>query len=134
MFNTLITSLKSETPAPADLQLALAALMVRVAKADGIYVFEEIRQIDAILAKRFALTPVDATKLRDRAQALEKTAPETIAFATSLKSAIPFAERSAIVAAMWDVMLADGQIVPSEATAFHDVARVLGVDTSDLET
>lgn len=134
MFNTLITSLKSETPAPADLQLALAALMVRVAKADGIYVFEEIRQIDAILAKRFSFSPVDATKLRDRAQALEANAPDTVMFAATLKPSIPFAERSAIVAAMWDVMMADGRIAPSEATAFHDVARVLGIDTSDLET
>ena len=133
MFTSLIDKLSAATPAATDLRLAQAALMVRVAKADGLYVFEEIRQIDAILAKRFGLSAVDATKLRDAAQKLETSAPDTLAFAAALKPAIPFADRSAIIAALWDVVIADGQIAPTEATAFHDVARVLGVDTSDLE-
>lgn len=133
MFDKLLSSLTSHTPAEADLRLAEAALLVRVAKADGLYVFEEIREIDAILARRFGLGPVEATRLRDAAQKLEAAAPDTAAFAAALKSAIPFAERSAIVVAMWDVIRADGQVKPSEAGAFHDVARVLGIDPADLE-
>jgi len=133
MFNALISALKAETPAEADLRLPLAALMVRVAKADGLYAFEEIRQIDAILERRFGLNVVEAARLRAEAQKLEAAAPGGTAFAAALKPAIPFAERSAIIAALWEVILADGQVKPSEAHTFHEVAAVLGIDTADLE-
>ncbi|MFA5580904.1 MAG: TerB family tellurite resistance protein [Paracoccaceae bacterium] len=135
MFKNLIAALaggRLDTLPADEAQLALGALLVRVAKSDGNYAFEEIRQIDHILADRFDLNPVEAAQLRTRCQKLEAQAPATAEFVQAVKPAIPFAERSAWVAAMWKVVLADGNSVNAEESAFRQVASALGIDTTDL--
>ena len=69
-------------PEPATLpqpnpQLALGALLVRVAFADEKYRATEIGQIDRILAQTFDLNPIDAAKLRATCEKLERDAPGT---------------------------------------------------------
>ena len=47
----------------ADAAHAMGALLVRAAKADDAYLFEEIAIIDRILARRHDLNPVEACLL-----------------------------------------------------------------------
>jgi uncharacterized tellurite resistance protein B-like protein len=60
---TGVSEFQTELPA-ADARTALGALMVRAAKADKAYLFEEVEQIDAVLAKLYGLNPVQAAKMR----------------------------------------------------------------------
>ena len=67
MFEALLKALtgEDETPLPEpDARLALAALLVRLARTDGHYEASEIARIDVILGRRYALSDADAAKLR----------------------------------------------------------------------
>lgn len=136
MFSELLTRLTQPRPLPlpdTDARLALAALLVRVAKSDNNFAFEEVRQIDRILAERYGLSPVAAAKLRAQAQKMEPQAPATADFARSVKAAVPYADRSAVVVALWSVIVSDGAEKPEEAVVLAEIAGVLGVSTEDLE-
>ena len=117
-----------KTPLPdADAPHALGALLVRAAKADDAYLFEEIAIIDKILAKRHDLNPVEAAKMRAECELLEKQLPLTSEIAAILEHAISTAEKEATLSALWQVALADGIIHAEEDTLLHRIEEVLGV-------
>jgi uncharacterized tellurite resistance protein B-like protein len=123
-------------PAPdsfpdADARLALSALLVRVAKADAHYSVEEIRRIDRILATRYQLNPVESAQLRAEAEALEHEAPDTVRFTRAIKDAVPFEERLAVIEALWDVVLADGEREDNEMALLRLIAPMLGITDQD---
>ena len=63
MFETLLARLKGAHTAPLpadDARLALATLLVRIAKSDHHYAFEEIVKIDEVLAERYDLSVIAA--------------------------------------------------------------------------
>ena len=116
------------TPLPqADASHAMGALMVRAAKADESYLFEEIAMIDRILAKRHNINPVAAAKLRAECEVLERVMPDTDDIATILEHAISTEEKEATLLALWHVVFADGVKRPSEDNLLHHIEDVLGV-------
>ena len=117
-----------KTPLPdADAPHAMGALLVRAAKADASYLFEELAIIDKILAKRHNLNPVEAAKMRAECEVLEKEIPRTSDIAAILEHAISTAEKEATLIALWQVALADGTIHAEEDTLLHRIEEVLGV-------
>ena len=102
---------RAPTPNPLpqpNAQLALGALLVRVALANRQYLASEVAQIDRILATTFAIKPLDAAKLRAECEALERHAPGTPEFTEILRQEVPYSERFALAEAMWSVAMADG--------------------------
>ena len=72
MIANFLKRLTVPAPAPqsdSDARLALGALLVRLARADGDYAADEIAQIDALLAARFALSDDAAKALRAECEA-----------------------------------------------------------------
>ena len=118
-------------PAP-DERLALAALLVRVARADGFASGQELSRIDCILASRFSLTPAAAMALRREAETAETIAPDTVRFTRALKEAVALENRSALVEALWTVALADGQRDAEEDRLLRLVTSLLGL--TDVES
>lgn len=118
-------------PVP-DEQLALAALLVRVARADGFASVAELARIDRILGRRYGLTLDAATALRREAETAETLAPDTVRFTRALKDAVPLENRSALVEALWSVALADGQRDAEEDRLLRLVSSLLGL--SDVES
>lgn len=134
MFTDLIKKLTGVEPAsitPLDARLALAALLIRVAKADGTYTAEEAQRIDRILAKRHGLGPFEVTRLREEAEALEAEAPDTVRFTRALKEAVPLEERISIIEALWAVVLEDGVRDEDEDGFLRLVANLLGINDRD---
>jgi uncharacterized tellurite resistance protein B-like protein len=111
----------------ADASHALGALMVRAAKADASYLFEEIAMIDKILAKRHDLDPVAAAKLRAECEVLERDMPDTDEIATILEHAISTEEKEATLIALWQVVFSDGVKRDEEDRLLHHIEEVLGV-------
>jgi uncharacterized tellurite resistance protein B-like protein len=103
-----------------------------VAKSDRLYAFEEIEEIDEILAQRFGLNPVQAAKLRAEAESFEESAPDTAEFSEALKKTVDYSERSGIVEAVWKVVMADGIERPEEHEILVAIATALGVSIADL--
>ncbi len=99
MFADLIRRLTAPAPdhlPDTDARLALGALLVRLARADGDYAAVEIARIDAILAKRYGLT--DPAPLRAQCEVLESEAPERSCAPVMIGAAkqTPFAAAHAI--------------------------------------
>ncbi|WP_425092604.1 TerB family tellurite resistance protein [Tropicimonas sp. S265A] len=134
MFGDLLKRLTApETdrfPEP-DAQLALAALLVRIARSDGDYATEEVARIDKILAKRHGLTPFEAAKLRSDAEKLEAQAPDTVRFTRAIKDGVEYEDRIGVIEALWDVVLADGVRDADENTLLRLAANLLGVNDRD---
>ncbi|SNX72739.1 uncharacterized tellurite resistance protein B-like protein [Cereibacter ovatus] len=130
MFENLLRRLTAPAPdrlPEPDADLALAALLVRVARADGHYDPAEIARIDRVLARRRGLTPADAVALRQQAETLEAEAPDTVRFTRALKEAVPVEDRFALMQALWAVALADGSRDDGEDQVLRLVANLLGL-------
>ena len=114
-----------------DAQLALAALLVRVAKSDGLYAAEEVERIDRVLAVRHGLDPFAAARLRSEAEEVEREAPDTVRFTRALKDAVALEDRAELMTALWSVALADGLREAHEDRLMRLVANLLGLTDVD---
>lgn len=114
-----------------DARLAVGALLVRLAKADTDYAFEEIARIDRILCARYALDPVEAAKMRALCERFEAEAPDTERFTSMVHESVEYEERLAIYDAMWQVSMADGRLRPEEHEMMRDLGRALGIAEED---
>lgn len=134
MFADLLRRMTAPDPAPLpdpDARLALAALLVRIARTDGAYTQDEIDRIDRILAARHGVSPFEAAKLRGQAETLEAEAPDTVRFTRAIKDAVAYEDRTAVIEALWDVVLADGVRDHEEDALLRLVAPMLGVNDRD---
>ncbi|MEM6305089.1 MAG: TerB family tellurite resistance protein [Pseudomonadota bacterium] len=114
-------------------QLALGALLVRVAFADENYRAVEIGEIDRILTATFDLGPIEAAKLRATCEKLEHDAPGTPEFAEILREEVNYADRKALADAMWTVALADGVRHPNEEKQLVAIETALGLTELDMQ-
>ena len=135
MFAALLSRLTGRTaPAPdpeLDAQFAIAALLVRLAKADSHYAFEEIAEIDRIVARTWELNPVAAMKLRAQAERIEADAPDTAVLTGLVQDHTPYDQRTALYDALWDVSLADRKLHDDERSFLDGVAAALGIAAED---
>ena len=115
-----------------DARLALAALLVRVARSDGLYAAEEVERIDRVLALRYGLDPFAAARLRAEAEELEQQAPDTVRFTRVLKDGVALEHRADLMTALWSVALADGLREAHEDRLMRLVANLLGL--TDVES
>lgn len=135
MFGDLLRQLLAPAPdrlPEPDARLALAALLVRVARADGLYAAEEVERIERILAARHGIGPFEAARLRSQAEDLETQAPDTVRFTRALKAAVPLDERTALLEALWQVALVDGDRNADEDQQLRLMANLLGL--TDVES
>lgn len=133
MFEKLLSAFSAPAPArtvPGG-QIALAALLVRLARADGLYEPREITRIDRILAARYDLSPFEAVKLRQQAEAFEAESADTVRFTRALKDAVPHEDRLEILQALWSVALADQDRSADEDALIRLVANLLGISDQD---
>ncbi|MDO5622215.1 MAG: TerB family tellurite resistance protein [Paracoccus sp. (in: a-proteobacteria)] len=114
-----------------DAELAIAALLVRVARADDNYRDVERRHIDAVLARRRGLSTTEAAERRETAEMVEAEAPDTVRFTRSIKDRIALEDRQGVIAAMWEIAYADGRRAPDEESMIRLVAGLLGVSDRD---
>ncbi|MBD3662784.1 TerB family tellurite resistance protein [Sulfitobacter aestuariivivens] len=135
MFERLFPRRKPQPePLPQpNAQLALGALLVRVAFADDDYRASEIGQIDRILAQTFDLGPIEAAKLRAVCEKLERHAESTEEFAQILREEVDYADRKALGDAMWSVALADGHRDEKEEIQLNAIEIALGLTDLDMQ-
>jgi uncharacterized tellurite resistance protein B-like protein len=130
MFDALLRRLTAPTPnrlPDPDANLALAALLVRLARADGDYALIEMARIDRVLSARHGLTAAAAANLRTQAEKLELQAPDTVRFTRAIKDATALEDREDLVQAMWSVVLADNTRDDAEDQLMRLVTNLLGL-------
>ena len=134
MFTDFLKRLTAPAATPLsdpDARLALGALLVRIARADGDYAMAEVTQIDRALAARYGLTPAAAQDLRQQSEALEAEAPDTVRFTRAIKDAIDYDHRVGVIEALWSVVLADGVRDEAEDSLMRMTTSLLGVTDQD---
>ncbi len=136
MFRNLLDRLFTDDPSPRplatdDAEVAVAALLVRVARADDHYHQTEKRRIDEVLAERHGLGLADAAERRLVAEMIEAEAPDTVRFTRLIKDRVSLEDRAAIIGAMWEISLADNHRSANEETAIRLVSALLGVTDRD---
>lgn len=114
-----------------DARVALAAMLVRLARADGDYAPDEIKRIDLVLSHRYGVSAAEAVALRREAEEIEAHAPDTVRFTRAIKDAVPYEERESVIEALWEVALADGLRDHTEDAMIRLVAPMLGVTDQD---
>jgi len=132
-FARLRGSAGAEPLPPLDARLAIGALLVRIAKADAHYAYEEIAKIDILLAEAEDLPPVEAAKLRATCEKLEAEAPDTETFTAMIQERVGYEERAAVHAALWDVGLADKVLRKEEEAFLAEAAKALGITAADAQ-
>ncbi len=135
MFDSLFKRLRAE-PAPDpleanDARLALAALLVRLARTDQDYADSEKSLIEQILTERYAIKMVEARTLRENAEEVEASSDDTVHFTRLIKAAIPYEDRFALVVDLWRLVLADGTRDHSENQFLRLVVKLVGVNDVD---
>lgn len=138
MLEGLMSFFTSKTPTPEplpepDARLGLGTLLVRVAMADKAYLFEEIEQIDRILAQAYDLNPIEAAKMRATCEKLAFTIEDDNEMAQLIRDCVDYDHRKDKVDALWKVVLADGITDDRETAVVQLVEEVLGVERSDSE-
>ncbi|QIE44055.1 TerB family tellurite resistance protein [Pseudohalocynthiibacter aestuariivivens] len=136
MLTRILNLFKGHEPDPLpepDARLALGALMVRVAKSDSDYRFEEISLIDRLLAQMNGLNPVEAAKMRATCEKIEAAAPGTKKFALLIRETVSFEARLEAHEALWQVMLADGDSNDAELAVVTQVREALGLTEADCD-
>ena len=116
---------------PDDARLAITALMIRVARSDDDYSKAELNNIISLISARFKLSNDEANELIKKAELVEEQAPDTVRFTKSIKSAIVFDDRIAIIEDLWSVVLTDSFRDTNEDALIRTVVSLLGVSDKD---
>ncbi|EEX10270.1 conserved hypothetical protein [Ruegeria lacuscaerulensis ITI-1157] len=117
-----------------DAELALGALLVRVAQADRDYKLEEIRLIDRILARLYQHNAIEAAKVRATCEKLHAAAPDTDTFGKLIRETTDLQERLAAIEALWEVVLADGNSDEGEIKIVEEARIAMGLSYNDSQT
>ena len=134
MIDALLRRLTAPEPDPLsgdDSRLAMAALLVRIARADNHYADEEKARIDQLLTSRYGLGPFEVAKLRADAEVLESEAPDTVRFTRAIKDAVAYEDRAEVIEGLWEIALADGSRDYEEDALIRLVAPMLGINDRD---
>ena len=135
MLQAILRALSAPDPTrlpEPDARLALAALLVRLAKTDGLYSAEEVERIDRVLMAHHGIGPFEVAKLRAEAEELEAVAPDTVRFTRALKAATALEDRAGLMQELRSVALADGMRDAEEDRLLRMVASLLGL--TDVES
>lgn len=121
-----------DTPLPdLNVQTALGALLVRMAKSDHNYQAVEVAQIDRILAAAYHLDPIQSAKLRAECERLEHYIDKTEDFSLILRESLPYEDRLTICDAVWAILMADGIARLSEKQTMEHVEKNFGISHTD---
>ena len=136
MLNRVVRWLGGEGTAAEDatgfdeVQICAAALLVEAAHLDGDFSDDERETIERGLTQQFQLTAEEARSLLTEAESVQGDAVEISRFTRAVKS-LPHERRIEILEAMWDVVLADGDLHAYEANLLRRVGGLIYV--SDRE-
>jgi uncharacterized tellurite resistance protein B-like protein len=113
-----------------EVRICAAALLVEAAWLDGEFTDDERATISSALQRQFGLNSDEAASLLSEAETLQESAIEISRFTRAIKS-MPEERRVEILEALWEVVLADGELHAYEANLLRRVGGLIYV--SDRE-
>lgn len=115
-----------------ELRLAVAALLVEMARADFQADAGELDQARTALAQRFGLTPEEAASLLAAAEQEADQSVSLYRFTRLINDRLAPADKLTLVRMLWEVAYADGRLDKHEDALMHKLADLLYVPLVDL--
>ncbi|MCW1933874.1 tellurite resistance TerB family protein [Pararhodobacter zhoushanensis] len=133
MIDVFKSLFRSDAAARAEVspQIAVAALLVDAARADGVYAPDESDAVAALLAAIFSLTPAEARALRAQGEVAQGDAPDIVRFTRVIKFALEEDQRIQLIEALWSVVLVDHQRDPNEDALLRRLPPLIAVSDHD---
>jgi uncharacterized tellurite resistance protein B-like protein len=113
-------------------QLALASLLVEMARADFDETHDEHSLIIDLLASHYDLSPAEALELLNKARAAIDKAVCLFDFTRSLHKSLDAEQKKDVIRLLWQVANADDQLDKYEDFLVRKVADLLYVPHSDV--
>lgn len=107
--------------------VAVAALLVEAARADGDYEPGEREAIDHILAHMFSLTDAAAAGVRAEGEAAQADAADLVRFTRVVKTEMTPQQRVGLMESLWRVVLTDGARDAHEDALLRKLAPLIAV-------
>ncbi|MGP5326876.1 TerB family tellurite resistance protein [Vreelandella titanicae] len=114
------------------LELATAALLCEIVRADYDTTNEELAALRLMLTERYRLSASDVEELMALAQAEVDEAVDHYQFVSLIKEHYNYDQRCELVAQMWQLAWADGNVDPLEEHRIRRLADLLHVSHSDF--
>jgi len=115
-----------------ELTLAVTRLMVGMMSIDGKIDDEERQKIAKLVSGQFDLPHDESDELVGQAMDNERDDLRIDLVVRTIKDSFSIEDRAAILAKLWRVALADGNIAFLEEQYINRIASLIGVATSDL--
>lgn len=125
-------SLADEGNRQQSLQLAAAALLIELSRADYQREPAEQQAIEAALRKSFALSEQQLTQLVELAEEEALQATSLYQFTTLIKDNYTPEQRFDLVAMLWQVAIADGEISKYEDHLIRKIADLIYLPHSEF--
>lgn len=120
-----------ETLDEKEVELATAALLFHAVAIDGKITEDEMARLKPLLASHFQLEERDLNRLLTEAEQSEKEAVDIYRFTSVLRDRLSLDEKRKIIAMMWRVVYADGELAPLEDNLVWRTAELLHVEKRD---
>ncbi len=126
LFQTLFSE-KIEQKQSSTRELASAALLIEVARADFEITPEELARLIDLLATTFDMSPADVERVTQQANDPVENAVSLLDFTRVINDHCSPEQRNELVGLMWDVAAADGDLSKYEDHLIRRVADLLYV-------
>lgn len=123
----LLGAAESKPQGPADLQVAVVALLIRAATSDADFGEEEREAIRRIAIASFGLPASEVAELIAAAEGEEAETLDLHRWTQAIKAAYSEEERVGLIEKMWEVVYADGVLDDYEANLLRRVAGLIYV-------
>jgi uncharacterized tellurite resistance protein B-like protein len=130
--STVDTVAGTATTPRDDVELATAALLIEMARADFTEEPVEFELIARLLEERFAMSGEEITALVEKAKARADHAVSLQEFTRLLHEHLDAREKIGVVEMLWRLSLADGRIDKHEEHLVRKVAGLLYVPDRDM--
>lgn len=128
LFTELVERHAGAVFADDDPRLAVAALMCHVVAADGVVSPAERTRLVGELGRRYGLAAEDARDLTEAARRADLETATLQRFTAGLQRGMSLDARREIVAALWKLAFADGDLHEFEDAVVWRIAELLGLE------
>lgn len=118
--------------ARSDAHLAATALLVHVARADGILAPPEAERLARLVRGRYAASPKAADALIARAAAFDSETRDVASLVEMIPHEADADERAQLLAMAWSVAGADGTVDEFEEALVWRLGKLLGFDEAGI--
>jgi uncharacterized tellurite resistance protein B-like protein len=122
---------EGETLDADEVQLATATLLFHAIAIDGTVSEDEMRRLKPLLTTHFQLSEPELNRLLNTAQQREREAVDIYRFTSVLRDRLSLEEKRQIIAMMWRLVYADGELGALEDNLIWRTAELLAVPARD---